>query len=138
MTNATVTEIDNLNKDVPMNKEALKKLMRPYMAAKIYPVSNIAPLDRFYIKQFNVREMTNYFQRTTEFTENNADGLANIREKALMIVDSAGNPIFNPDDREDMEFLANLPITLMNQIVSSFWSVNGDDGLKKLLAAKNS
>jgi len=125
---------NNLN-----TKEAYIKNARKYLEKKlILPVPDIEPFDGLYVKQLNLREMTDYFERCEEFNANNTDGLARVREKALMIVDGDGNQMFNPDDREDVEFLANLPITIMNQIVSIFWSVNGDDGLKKLLAAKNS
>lgn len=136
MTNQTNIENteNNLN-----TKEAYIKNARKYLAKKlILPVPDIEPFDGLYVKQLNLREMTDYFERCEEFTANNTDGLAGVRGKALMIVDGDGNQMFNPDDREDVQFLSDMPIAVMDKIVASFWKINGEDGLKKLLDARNS
>lgn len=127
------------SEDILSMKEAYIKNARKYLAKKlVLPVPDIEPFDGLYVKQLTTREMTNIIERGQEFNANNADGLAGIREKTLMIFDDNGNQMFNPDDREDVEFLSDMPVSVMDKIVSSFWSINGEDGLKKLLDARNS
>lgn len=134
------TQIDIENTENNLNtKEAYIKNARKYLEKKlILLVPDIEPFDGLYVKQLNLREMTDYFERCEEFTANNTDGLAGVRGKALMIVDGDGNQMFNPNNREDVYFLSKMPIAVMDKIVTSFWNINGEDGLKKLLGARNS
>ena len=104
----------------------------------VYPVEGIAPFDGLYVKMLTVSEMTDFAARCDEFNENNEDRLAGIREKALMIVDSTGKPMFDPDDREDVKFLRDLPGQVLMGVRDAFLSINSEDGLKKLQPAKNS
>ncbi|PIT32615.1 hypothetical protein [Snodgrassella alvi] len=104
----------------------------------VYPVEGIAPFDGLYVKMLTVSEMTDFAARCDEFNENNEDGLAGIREKALMIVDSTGRPMFDPDNREDVEFLRDMPAQVLMGVRDAFLSINSEDGLKKLQPAKNS
>ena len=104
----------------------------------VYPVEGIAPFDGLYVKMLTVSEMTDFAARCDEFNENNEDRLAGIREKALMIVDSAGKPMFDPDSREDVEFLRDMPAQVLMGVRDAFLSINSEDGLKKLQPAKNS
>ncbi|MCO6517422.1 hypothetical protein BHC46_07310 [Snodgrassella alvi] len=110
-------------------------LQKPLIVA----VPDIKPYDgHLYVKLFNVREMTDFFHRCSEFENNYDDGLNGVREKALMIVDKEGSPMFYPDDREDLEFLAELPSKVLAAVQDHFFLINGDEGLKKLINAKNS
>lgn len=104
----------------------------------IYPVEGIAPFDGLYVKMLTVSEMTDFAARCDEFNENNEDSLAGIREKALMIVDSTGKPMFDPEDPEDVEFLRDMPAQVLMGVRDAFLSINSEDGLKKLQPAKNS
>ena len=104
----------------------------------VYPVEGIAPFDGLYVKMLTVSEMTDFAARCDEFNENNEDSLAGIREKALMIVDSAGKLMFDPDSREDVEFLRDMPAQVLMGVRDAFLSINSEDGLKKLQPAKNS
>lgn len=104
----------------------------------VYPVEGIAPFDGLYVKMLTVSEMTDFAVRCDEFNENNEDSLAGIREKALMIVDSTGRPMFDPDNREDVEFLRDMPAQVLMGVRDAFLSINSEDGLKKLQPAKNS
>ncbi|NUE66971.1 hypothetical protein [Snodgrassella sp. ESL0253] len=122
-------------------KEAFVNAARQYMRkAVISAVPDIAPYDgHLHVKMFNVREMTDFFQRCSEFESSYDDGLNGVREKALMIVDQDGNPMFYPDSREDLEFLADLPSKVLAAVQDHFFLINGDAGLKKQLQdAKNS
>ena len=104
----------------------------------VYPVEGIAPFDGLYVKMLTVSEMTDFAARCDEFNENNEDSLAGIREKALMIVDSTGKLMFDPDSREDVEFLRDMPAQVLMGVRDAFLSINSEDGLKKLQPAKNS
>lgn len=104
----------------------------------VYPVEGIAPFDGLYVKMLTVSEMTDFAARCDEFNENNEDGLAGIREKALMIADSTGKRMFDPDNREDVEFLRGIPAQVLMGVRDAFLSINSEDGLKKLQPAKNS
>ncbi|PIT08230.1 hypothetical protein [Snodgrassella alvi] len=113
-------------------KEAFVNAARQYMRkAVISEVPNIAPYEGLYVKMFNVLEMTNFFQRCEEFESSYDDGLNGVREKALMIVDQNGKPMFYPDSREDLEFLAELPSKVLSVVQEQFFLINGDEGLKK-------
>jgi hypothetical protein len=113
-------------------KEAFINAARQYMRkAVISEVPNIAPYEGLYVKMFNVLEMTNFFQRCSEFESSYDDGLNSVREKALMIVDQNGKPMFYPDSREDLEFLAELPSKVLAAVQDHFFLINGDEGLKK-------
>jgi hypothetical protein len=113
-------------------KEAFVNAARQYMSkAVISEVPNIAPYQGLYVKMFNVLEMTNFFQRCSEFESSYDDGLNSVREKALMIVDQNGKPMFYPDSREDLEFLAELPSKVLAAVQDHFFLINGDEGLKK-------
>lgn len=125
--------------DTQYTKEDYKRKASQYLGEQlIYPVEGIAPFDGLYVKMLTVSEMTDFAARCDEFNENNEDRLAGIREKALMIVDSAGKPMFDPDSREDVEFLRNLPGQVLIGVKDAFLSINSEDGLKKLQPAKNS
>ncbi|WMY91879.1 hypothetical protein [Snodgrassella communis] len=126
--------------DTP-NKKAFIDSARRYMRkGVISEVPDIAPYDKhLYVKMLNVREMTSFFQRCSEFENSYDDGLNGVREKALMIVDREGKPMFCPDDREDLEFLADLPSKVLAAVQDHFFLINGDAGLKKQSQdAKNS
>lgn len=125
--------------DTQYTKEDYKRKASQYLGEQlIYPVEGIAPFDGLYVKMLTVSEMTDFAARCDEFNENNEDGLAGIREKALMIADSAGNRMFDPDNREDVEFLRNMPAQVLMGVRDAFLSINSEDGLKKLQPAKNS
>lgn len=120
-------------------KENYKRKASQYLGEQlIYPVEGIAPFDGLYVKMLTVSEMTDFAARCDEFNENNEDSLAGIREKALMIVDSTGRPMFDPDSREDVEFLRDMPAQVLMGVRDAFLSINSEDGLKKLQPAKNS
>ena len=55
-----------------------------------------------------------------------------------MIVDSTGKLMFDPDSREDVEFLRDMPAQVLMGVRDAFLSINSEDGLKKLQPAKNS
>ncbi|WP_239424216.1 hypothetical protein [Snodgrassella communis] len=127
--------------DTPNTKTAFINAVRPYMRkAIISAIPDIDPYDgHLHVKMLNVREMTSFFQRCSEFENSYDDGLNGVREKALMIVDREGKPMFCPDDREDMEFLADLPSKVLAAVQDHFFLINGDAGLKKQSQdAKNS
>jgi hypothetical protein len=114
-------------------KEAFVNAARQYMSkAVISAVPDIAPYGgHLHVKMLNVREMTDFFQRCSEFESSYDDGLNSVREKALMIVDQNGKPMFYPDSREDLEFLAELPSKVLAAVQDHFFLINGDEGLKK-------
>lgn len=125
--------------DTQYTKEDYKRKASQYLGKQlIYPVEGIAPFDGLYVKMLTVSEMTDFAARCDEFNENNEDSLAGIREKALMIVDSAGKLMFDPDSREDVEFLRDMPAQVLMGVRDAFLSINSEDGLKKLQPAKNS
>lgn len=125
--------------DTQYTKEDYKRKASQYLGEQlIYPVEGIAPFDGLYVKMLTVSEMTDFAARCDEFNENNEDSLAGIREKALMIVDSTGKPMFDPDDPEDVEFLRDMPAQVLMGVRDAFLSINSEDGLKKLQPAKNS
>lgn len=125
--------------DTQYTKEDYKRKASQYLGEQlVYPVEGIAPFDGLYVKMLTVSEMTDFAARCDEFNENNEDRLAGIREKALMIVDSTGKPMFDPDDPEDVEFLRDMPAQVLMGVRDAFLSINSEDGLKKLQPAKNS
>lgn len=127
--------------DTPNTRTAFINAARQYMRKDVISeVPDIAPYDKhLHVKMLNVREMTDFFQRCSEFESGYDDGLNGVREKALMIVDREGKPMFYPDDREDLEFLAELPSKVLAAVQDHFFLINGDAGLKKQSQdAKNS
>lgn len=125
--------------DTQYTKEDYKRKAGQYLGKQlVYPVEGIAPFDGLYVKMLTVSEMTDFAARCDEFNENNEDGLAGIREKALMIADSTGKRMFDPDNREDVEFLRSIPAQVLMGVRDAFLSINSEDGLKKLQPAKNS
>ena len=120
-------------------KAAFINNARQYMKSVISPVPDIAPYEGLFVKLLSVRDMADFFRRCDEFENSYDDGLNGVREKALMILDGTGQPMFHPDNREDVAFLAELPSQVLAKVNEYFFQINGEQGLKKLSQdAKNS
>lgn len=85
-------------------------------------VENLGGLDIF-VKVMTVAESTEYLRKATEIAKD--DKLGRAKELALMIVDEKNQPIFNIDNKEDLEDLSKLPFSFWQKCNAAFSKASG-------------
>lgn len=97
-------------------------------------VEDVEPLE-VYVKTFTVKEFQDILARVESFHGRYDDGYNAERGLALELFDADGKQLFDPENMEDVLFLAGIPWAVRNLLSQAAVQANSGAILKKLLTS---
>lgn len=129
------TKAKTVTKEVPVTKaQLIQKSLGIFSKPVLQKVDDIEPLDGIYVRAFTAKEFRDFTARTEEFDKNYKDGYNAERTIALQLFDSEGVQIFDPENMEDVMYLAKLPFGITQTMSVASAMLNTPTGLKNALA----
>lgn len=116
----------------PLTKaQMMQAACAQFDVTSVHKVDGVAPLE-VYVKVFTAKEFRDLSARGESFDEHHDDGYNDERRMALELFDAEGRPLFDPENMEDVLFLANLPFGVRQTISLASAKTNAGGWLKNL------
>lgn len=112
-----------------MDKQKMMAAARTAFSGSLNRVEGVEPLE-VYVKRFSAKEFRDLMARQEAFEERFDDGYNPERQIATELFDETGRPLFDPENMEDVLFLAELPWAVRQTLALASASANTGDGLK--------
>ena len=111
-------------------QEQMAAAKAAFVVGGLVKIEGIAPLD-VYVKQHTSFEFRRMKKQADEFKDKYDDGLNDDRELALELFDADGQLYFDHTDFTDMQFLANLPVSIKRLLSDAAQEVVWGEYLQK-------
>ena len=113
----------------PTRAQMVQAACAQYGTGKLHKIEGVEPL-ALYTKVFGTKEFRDLAARAESFDERHTDGYNEERRQALELFDEDGQQLFDPENMEDMLYLANLPFMLRQRISLACAQINSGSWLK--------